>query len=259
MTGCGYHLTRLRDGRREVASTSEVSMKRFPRILAGAVVATLALAAGAYAWHGGFSSAASTSATFLANTVANSSSQTCTAANNDSIQVSDATYTGIATSTDTNLNGPITIFAHSVYDATTNVGTVSGEVTIGSGGASGFFGRLVVVNAGGHLQGLVVGSEAGGGQVLGNVTSSFSTTSGFGASGSPAAIGGNAAGTDTAIVSTGSCAPMHQGDNDGDDDDQGGGGGGDKFAGAGSFSGPMPFHTLGKLGSFGFGRNGDDH
>ena len=223
-------------------------MKKFPRILAGAVIAMLALAAGAYAWHGGFSSASSTSATFLANTVANSSSQTCTAANNDAIQVSDATYTGTATSTDANLNGAITIDAKSVYDTTTSVGTVSGRVTIGSG-SSGFEGRLVLVNAGGHLQGLLVGSETGGGTVLANVTSVFSTTAGFGVTGTPAQIG-TGTGTDTAIVTTSSCTPTNHGHGgyDGDDDDNGGGG---KFAGSGSFG--APFHTL---GTFGFGRHG---
>jgi hypothetical protein len=223
-------------------------MKMFRRILPGAVIVTLVLAAGAYAWHGGFSSASSTSASFTATSVANSSNQTCTAANKDSIQVFDATYTGTATSSDANLNGPITINAHSVYDATTNVGAVSGDVTIG-GGSSGFRGRLVLVNAAGHLQGLVAGSEASGGQVLGNVTATFSTTGGFTG---PAAIGSPGTAADTAIVTTSSCTPTQQGDDDQDDDNGGGG-----KSGLGSFGASGNSHTLGNLGTFGFGRHDD--
>jgi hypothetical protein len=207
---------------------------RFPRVmrlhrhlsvLVIAAVAVLAAAGGALAWHG-FSSATIVSATFSATTVSNSQSQTCTAGNNDSIQVTDATYTGTATSTDTHLNGPITIHARSVFDATTGAGTVTGDVSIGSSG-TGFFGRLVTVNVQGHLQGLLVGWEGGNGSLLGNVTSAFSTTGGFA---SPSALGtiGSGTGTDTAIVSTSSCQSSHD---DQDEDDNGG----NKFGNVGKF------------------------
>jgi hypothetical protein len=234
-------------------------MKHIPRVaqrirarhrtglLATALVAMLAITGGALAWHGGFSSGTLVSATFSANTVANSQSQTCTAANNDSIQITEATFTGTATATgsDTHLTGPVTIHATSVYDATTNAGTVSGDLSIGTG----FQGRFLTVNNHGTLQGMLAGFENGGGQLTGNLSSSFSTTGGFGSSGSLATIG-SGSGTNTAIVSTGSCASTSN-DNDNDDDQ-----GHNNFAGSlgklpssGSFSG--------KLGGFtGFGSTG---
>jgi hypothetical protein len=194
---------------------------RLSQVVAVAAVVMLVSAGAAFAWHG-FTSASSVQATFTANTVANSQSQTCTASNNDSIQVTEATFSGTASSSDTNLTGAITIAATSVYDATTGAGTLTGQVSIGNTMATppaGFEGRLIAVNVGGHLQGLLVGKEAGGGTVLGNVTSTFSTSAGFGSTGTPAAIG-TGTGMNTAIVSTSSCAPSsnHEDSDEGDDD-----------------------------------------
>jgi hypothetical protein len=203
-------------------------------VLAVVTLAMLIGAGGALAWHG-FSSASAVSATFSANTVSNSQSQSCTASNHDSIQVTDATFVGTASSSDPHLNGPITINARSVYDATTNVGTVSGDVSVNTSGG-GFEGRLITVNVAGHLQGLLVGSENGGGELLGNVSSTFSTTTGFGSSSSLGTIGSGTA-TNTAIVSTGSCASA-MGDNDQDDDNGNGNfAGSGKFGDIGTFSG----------------------
>jgi hypothetical protein len=193
-------------------------------VIAAAVATMLVTAGAALAFHG-FSSAGTVTATFVANTAANSQSQTCTAANNDSIQISEATFTGTATSADTHLNGPITIDARSVYDATTNAGSVTADVST----TGGFEGRLIAVNVKGQLQGFLVGEESGGGQsgggqVLGNLSSSFSTTAGFGSSSTPATIG-TGTGMNTAIVSTSSCASSHdQGEDTDNDDDNGQGG-----------------------------------
>jgi hypothetical protein len=197
------------------------------------VVAMLAAAGSALAFHG-FSSAGQVAATFSANTVTNSQSQTCTAANNDSIQVTEARFTGTAASSDANLNGPITVDAISVFDATTNAGTVSARVMIGSG-AAGFEGRLVAVNVKGTLQGLVVGRENTGGQVLGNVTSTFSTTGGF-----SGGTFGSGTGANTAVLSTSTCSGQHSGDQDQDDDN-----GNQALGGSGKFG------DLGKLGNTG--------
>jgi hypothetical protein len=220
-----------------------IPVRRRAGLLAATLVAMLAITGGALAWHGGFSSGTLVSATFSANTVANSQSQTCTATNNDSIQVTEATYTGTATTTsaDTHLTGPVTIHATSVYDATTNAGTVSGDLTIGTG----FEGRFLTVNNHGTLQGMLAGFENGGGQLTGNLSSSFSTTGGFGSSSSLATIG-SGSGTNTAIVSTGSCAPTSN-DND-NDDDQGNFSGGGKFSGPSSFGGK--FSGLGGFSGF---------
>jgi hypothetical protein len=162
--------------------------------------------------------------------VANSQSQTCTAANGDSIQVTEATFTGTASSSDPHLNGPITIDATSVFDATTTVGTVTGDVNI-NGGAAGFEGRLLTVNVKGALQGLLVGRENGGGALVGNVTSTFTTTAGFGSS-----TIGSGTGTNTAIVSTGECTSQ-SGDED-QDEDTGNGNGEGNFAGPGNLPTP---------------------
>jgi hypothetical protein len=188
--------------------------------VAAAVAVTLVTAGTAFAFHG-FSSASQVMATFSANTSANPQSQTCTAANNDSIQITEATFTGTAMSADTHLNGPITIDAKSVYDATTNAGTVTADVST----TGGFEGRLIAVNVKGQLQGFVVGEESGGGQVLGNLSSSFSATGGFGSAASPASLG-TGTGANTAIVSTSSCTSNEQGGDDDNDDDNGQGGGG---------------------------------
>jgi hypothetical protein len=197
----------------------------------------LALAGGALAWHG-FSSAALVSATFSANTVTNSRTQTCTAANNDSIQVTEATYTGTANSVDSHLTGAVTINATSVYDATSKAGTVSGSLTIGTG----FQGHFLTVNANGTLQGMVSGFENGAGGLIGNLSSSFSTTGGFGSAGSLASIG-SGGGTNTAIVTTSSCSGSSADDDN--DDDQGG----HSFSGSGKFGG------FGNFAAFGSGHN----
>jgi hypothetical protein len=214
-------------------SKIEVHRQRRRRgaLLIASVVAALAASGAAFA-HFGASSATAVSATFFANTVSNSQSQTCTAANNDSIQMLEGTYTGTATSTDTNLNGPITLQVRSVYDATTGAGSVTAFVRInGTGTApSGFGGVLEAVNTGGHLQGMLSGREAGGGVVLGNLSAMFATT-GFSSSTAPATVG-SGTGTNTAIVSSSSCQPSQQGD-------QGKGGdfGGGKFGNFGNMGG----------------------
>jgi hypothetical protein len=181
-------------------------------LVAGAVVA-LATSGAAFAWEGeGFSSASIVSATFYANTVSNSQSQTCTAANNDSIQLTEATYTGTAASSDTNLNGPITIDVRSSYDATSKAGSLAGDVVIGN--PATFEGRLTAVNVNGTVQGFITGRENGGGKLLGNVTATFSATGGFNSASSMASIGAGT-GMNTAIVTTSGCS-SHE-DQDGDD------------------------------------------
>jgi hypothetical protein len=216
-----------------------IPMRRRTGLFAAATLATLAITGGALAWQGGPSTATLVSATFSANTVGNSQTQTCTAANNDSIQVTQATFTGTASSTDTHLTGPVTINAISVYDATTNAGTVSGQLTIGTG----FQGRFLTVNAHGTLQGFLAGAENGGGQLLANLSSSFSTASGFGSASSLATIGSGTA-TNTAIVSTSNCAGSKAHSAKDNDDDQGenSNSGSGKFTGLGTFGGSSSDH-----------------
>jgi hypothetical protein len=190
-------------------------------LVAGVAAVALAATGAAFGWHGGFGSATLTSATFYANTVSNSQSQTCTAGN-DSIQITDATYTGTASSSDTHLTGPVTLKVESVYDATTKAGTVTGSIQI-AGSPAGFTGWFTTVNANGNLQGLLYGSESGGGQLLANLSSAFTTGGGFASSGTQAAVGSGTA-ANTAILSTSSCTSSGHGDNDNDDDNGNGNG-----------------------------------
>jgi hypothetical protein len=221
-------------GFRRVAGWSRLGRRG---LLAAAVVVALAAAGAAFAWEGeGFSSTSLVTATFYANTVSNSQSQTCTAANNDSIQVTDATYTGTAASSDAHLNGPITLEVRSVYDATTNAGTVFADVQIGNPATppASFEGRLIAVNASGHLQGLLTGHENGGGGLLANVTATFSAGGGFNSSSSQGMIG-SGPGTNTAIV-TGAGCTQSGGDEDQNDNDQDEHSGGDNHGGIASFN-----------------------
>jgi hypothetical protein len=208
-----------------------IPMHRRTGLLVATAFATLAITGVALAFHG-FSSGTLVSATFSANTVSNSQSQACTAANNDSIQVTEATFTGTASSADTRLSGPVTIDATSVYDATTNAGTVSGDLTIGSG----FDGHFLTVNAHGTLQGMLTGFENGAGELIANLSSSFSTTSGFGSSSSLATIGsGNS--TNTAIALSSACAGAANDEDNDDDQGQNFSGGIGKISGLGTFKG----------------------
>ena len=155
------------------------------------------------------------SASFYANTLVNSHSQTCTGTNNDSYQLTDATFTGTAASTDTHLAGPLTIHVRSIYDATTNLGSLSADVRVGSTTPPGpppappaqmFHGHLTAVNVNGTVQGYLTGDEGGGVQVQGNVTATFSATGGFSSSTTPGQFGAGSA-SDTAIVTSGGCKP----------------------------------------------------
>jgi hypothetical protein len=177
-------------------------------IAAGALAALGAC--GIAAADSDLSGATLASATFYANTLSGSaSSQTCTTSNSNSIQVTDATFTGTASSTtDPSLNGPLTIKVRSVYDSTTNAGSLWASFSVTNSSVSppaSFNGQLTAVDDNGSVQGLLSGYQGGGVQLLGNVTASFSSTGGFSSSGSPGSIG-SGTGTNTAIVSSGTCS-----------------------------------------------------
>jgi hypothetical protein len=178
-------------------------------IAGGALVALTAC--GIAAADSALSGASLVSATFYANTLAGSTeSQSCTASNSNTIQLTEATFTGTATSTtDPSLNGPLTIRVRSVYDSTTNAGWLTADVMVANSTATppaSFEGRLTAVNDNGAVQGLLRGDQGAGIELLGNVTSTFSATGGFGSSISQGTIG-TGSGNDTAIVSSGSCSP----------------------------------------------------
>lgn len=194
------------------------------RLLLGvATVTALACAGIAIAGQGPSGSTSLVAASFYANTLVRSHTQTCTATNNDAVTITDATFTGTATSTDTRLAGPVSISVRSVYDSTTNAGSLTGDLQI-AGSATPptpghFQATLGAVDVNGNVQGFLVGGLGGGARFLGSFSATFSATGGFSSSGTQATIGAGST-TNTAVVTGGAgCAPNpphpRPGDNNG--------------------------------------------
>jgi hypothetical protein len=173
-----------------------------------AAAATLALAAAGIAIAGqGTATTSLVSATFVANTVAASHSETCTGANSDSYTITDAVYTGTASSGDTRLSGPLAIRVRSVYDSTTNIGSLVGELEINStaSGQSGLFrASLSAVDVNGTAQGYLIGAAGTDARFLGSFSSTFTAGNGFASSSAPGTIG-SGGGTNTALITSGGC------------------------------------------------------
>jgi hypothetical protein len=227
-------------------TTKEDSMRTLlPRagrrvLLASAAVIALAAAGIAVADSGSPATFTLVSASFSANTLVKSQSETCTpAAPADAFTTTDAVFTGTASgATDPRLNGPITIHVRSIYDTTKSMGTLQGDVTIQNSTPPGqFHARLSAVNANGNVQGWLDGRLGDGSHFMGSFTSTFALTGstvGF----SSGTIGANpAAANNSAIIGNGHCeqphpnppasGPHHDKGNENDQgDDQGGGQGG---------------------------------
>jgi hypothetical protein len=181
-------------------------MHRKPLAALAAALSVLALAGMAFAHGGGPSSVQATSATFVATTVADSKSDTCTGADGTYTRTR-ANYTGTATSTDARLNGAMTVRATTVYNADTKLGVVDGSfrVMTTDGHTDGHFRG---VDTDGSLAGFADGSaKAHGphGRLLANLSATFDPTTGFAAG----SLGGGSA-PDTAVFVSGAC-PEHHG------------------------------------------------
>jgi hypothetical protein len=138
-------------------------------LLASAAVIALAAAGIAIAGPGGPASTSLVSATFYANTLVKSHSETCTPpAPGDAYTMTDAVFTGTASSSDPRLAGPITIHVKSVYDTTKNVGSLRGNAEIDSTTTppGHFHGRLNAVNVNGVVQGWFNGNLGDGSQAM---------------------------------------------------------------------------------------------
>jgi hypothetical protein len=121
----------------------------------------------------------SASATFSATTANNLSTLTCTGSDGDTYAASRATYSGTAVdSSDPTLNGPLTFDATSLINTTTNYGTVSGRIQIGSG-SSETDAQFTGVYANGTVVGLAQGHNHAPSQLVANVSAGFSATGGF--------------------------------------------------------------------------------
>jgi hypothetical protein len=211
-------------------TTKEDSMRTLlPRasrrvLLAGAAVIALAAAGIAIADPGSPASTKPLSATFYANTLVNSHSNTCTPTPpGDAFTSTDVTFTGAA-SGDPRLTGPLTVHVKSVYDTTQNAGTLKGDVDINSTTTppGHVHARLTAVQIGSNVQGWLDGDLGGGTHFIGSFTGTFSTTGGFSSSGTPASIGAGS-GTNMAVAWSGHCESPHpnQHHDNGDDNDQG--------------------------------------
>jgi len=139
---------------------------------------------------------------FAATTVANSHTLSCTGADG-SYRDTNATYTGTAGSSNTALDGPLVIKAHSVVDTTSGLGWLDGSFKIkGGDGQGNLEGTIRATVVDGKLGGAVNGDlDSPNGKLIATVAGSFDQTGGF-SNGSL----GNGDSTEAAIVfERGSC------------------------------------------------------
>ena len=162
-----------------------------PRIVVPVVLVVAAVAAAGVAAATRHSqSTQAAAASFNAGSVTRSHMQTCTAS--DGVyQFTTATYSGMATSSDARLNGPIEIRVGSVVNTTTKLGFLDGTLRI-RGAGSGANGNVHGAIANGSFIGTVVGRANGSSaKLVASLAAGFSPTTGFanGALGTGAANG----------------------------------------------------------------------
>ena len=145
-----------------------------PVVLVAAAVAVAGVAAATR--HTQATQAAA--ADFTAGSVSRSHTETCTASDG-SYQLTTATYTGTATSSDARLNGSVVIRASSVVNATTKLGFLDGTLRI-RGTNAGASGTIHAAIANGATVGSVVGQasrpEA---KLVASISAAFTPTTGF--------------------------------------------------------------------------------
>jgi hypothetical protein len=180
-------------------------VRRVPRPklwLAALSVTALAVAGVAIAGPGGSGSVSAVSATFTATTVTDKTVQTCVGADGN-YEITHATYSGIATSADLNLNGPVTLDVNSVVNTTKNLGWLKAHVRFNpTTPGDKAHGKLIAVNSGNQLQGILTGDEGHGSHLLVNTSSGFTRDGGF-----TAGNLGTGTGINTGIVYSGHCNP----------------------------------------------------
>jgi hypothetical protein len=168
------------------------------------VIAALAIAGGAIAAKKPTPQPSVTSASSIitASTASHVHNVKCTAKSGDAFQSTVATYKGTATSQDARLNGPITIQAHSFFDTTSSLGTVTGTFTIVGSKKNSVTGTLTgVVTADGTFSGIATGKAKGPvGKLLASLGGSFTQSGGF----ATATLGGPETGGGV-VVANGAC------------------------------------------------------
>jgi hypothetical protein len=174
------------------------------RKLTFVVAALIALTATSYAVaHGieGAKNAKAVAGTFAA-TGGSTTSRTCTTADNKTIVVTDAKYTGAATG-DADLTGPITLRARSVVNTTDGVGTVTGSLKIDAAGKNTQAAYSAVYDHG-NIAGLAAGrAHESNTALVANISAGFDPATGF----TNGKIGGGTAGGAAVEVGRGGCKP----------------------------------------------------
>jgi hypothetical protein len=118
------------------------------------------------------------SATLSAATAANVRTNTFTC-NGQTIEVTTGHYSGTATSTTTDLNGPVHLFVKSTYNTTTKLGWVNGWLKLRSSDRR-TRASFTAINVDGKLDGWLRGSASHrGGLLFGSLAGSFSKTGGL--------------------------------------------------------------------------------
>jgi hypothetical protein len=167
------------------------------------LVALVALVAASVAVANGIEGAKSVtavSASFSAN-ASNATTRTCTTADNKTLTVTDAKYTGTATGSP-DLTGGLTLRLRSVVNTTDKIGTVSGSFRIDVAQGRDTTGALSAVYDNGSFAGLATGrARTPGARLLANVSATLSGSSLTGQF-------GHTAGGSAVEVSPGRCKPQ---------------------------------------------------
>jgi hypothetical protein len=168
-------------------------------IIAAVAVAALTGAgvAVAHGIDGGTQSVSAVTGSFTATSVSGSQTRSCTTAAGKTIASTKATYTGTASGSP-DLTGAATINARSTIDTTDGLGVVNGTLKIGK--TESHFSAV-------YDHGAIAGTASGHAatphvQLLGNVSATFSTTTGF----TGGKIGGTSGGSAVELT-PGGCAP----------------------------------------------------
>jgi hypothetical protein len=118
------------------------------------------------------------SATLSASTTAHLTTRTLTCAG-QTIEISNGRYTGMSVSTTPDLAGPIELRVHSVYNTTTKLGWVEGNLKIRAGDDRSNA-RFSAVNSDGKLDGWLRGSAGHrDGILFGSLSGSFTKSGGL--------------------------------------------------------------------------------
>jgi hypothetical protein len=150
-------------------------MKRFILVAAAATALVAASAAVATLRWG---DAAQVSATVSATTAANVQTRTLTCAG-QTIEITTGRYTGTATSSTGDLNGPVELHVKSVYNVTRKLGWIDGRLKI-RGADDRTHAGFSAVNVDGKLDGWLRGSAGHrDGILFGSLAGSFSKTGGL--------------------------------------------------------------------------------